>query len=229
MCMVVINFNEIDSTNKYLMREQNNLIDFTFCTAKFQSEGKGRGDRIWYSPENENILASFLLKSSEFTSKFHLFSICTAVSVMKILRQIGVENVSIKWPNDVYVNDKKICGILLQGQLPDFVVVGIGLNVNQIEFKDKYRIAPTSVALELKQKQNIKKLQDKLFKDIVYMSKHMDEYVALAQESDYLKNKKIMYKNSIAEVIGIDEDCSLKILKDNKIVKINNGEICIAR
>lgn len=223
--MIVLNFDTLDSTNKYIMEHHDSLEDFTFVSCKFQTAGKGREDRSWLSSKGENILASFLVKNTEFTSKFPLFSICTAVSIMKVLRKIGVENVSIKWPNDVYVNDKKICGILLQGQLPNFFVVGFGINVNQTIFNGEYRTAPTSIAIELKTGQDIDLIKRKVFKELERMPKHLDEYIKLAQENDYLLGKKIKYKGQVAECVGISEDCSLKVKINDSIINISSGEM----
>lgn len=228
LMMKTLHFDSIDSTNKYLIDNNNLFDDFTFVFAKYQSDGKGREQRKWISNKDENILSSYLLKNPKFTSKFQLFSICTAVSIMNVLRKNGVKNVSIKWPNDVYVNDKKICGILLQGSLPNYVVIGIGLNVNQICFNDEYRTTPTSISLELKEKQDINKLENEIISEVIYMSEHIDEYIKLAQESDYLNGKQFMYRGSKVKCLGIQDDASLKVVNEhNQEIIINSSEIIL--
>ena len=151
----VIHFNEIDSTSKYIKREVNNLDNFTIVSASFQSAGKGRNDRKWISPINENAMFSILIKDIDIINRFSELSLLSCLIIRNYLESIGVKNALVKWPNDVYINDKKVCGILLEGQIPNYIVIGIGLNVNQTVFDGEYRIAPTSVALETNQKYDL--------------------------------------------------------------------------
>lgn len=227
--MVILNFNTINSTNKYIIDMHDQLDDFTFVTAKEQTSGKGREERVWYSQNGENILASFLVKNPEYIDKFQLFSICTAVSIVKILEEIGVKNCSIKWPNDIYVNDKKICGILLQGELPNYFVVGFGLNVNQCTFEGEYRTAPTSIALELKSKQNIEKIKKMIFIDLLQMPKHLEEYIEFAQSRDYLKGKNLIINNDVVKCLGINKNAELVYIKDDLSYILRSGEVCIQK
>jgi BirA family biotin operon repressor/biotin-[acetyl-CoA-carboxylase] ligase len=88
-----------------------------------------------------------------------------------VLERFNVKGLSIKWPNDVYVFDKKICGILLEGcstdnQITD-IIIGIGINVNQTEFSGEYNVPPTSMAIELNKKTNLSKLKRKIYKHFI--------------------------------------------------------------
>ena len=144
-----LHFDEIDSTNHYLMNSYQLLDNFTFVSTDYQSKGKGRNDRVWESIKGLNLMFSILIKDSKLINEFNALSLMSAVEVAQVLESYGIDNVSIKWPNDVLVNDKKICGILLEGQLPEYVVIGIGLNVNQKEFPDNLRRPATSLVNEL--------------------------------------------------------------------------------
>ena len=142
-----IHFEEIDSTNNYLKNSYQLLDNFTFVTADYQSKGKGRNDRVWESSKGLNITFSILIKDSKLLEVSTILSLMTAVELAKLLDRYGIDNVSIKWPNDVYVNCKKIAGILLEGNVPNYVVVGVGLNLLpelRNRFSDVFR--PESVA-----------------------------------------------------------------------------------
>ena len=131
--MNIIPFEEIDSTSAYLKREYRSLPNLSFCVSSFQTNGHGRLDRNWESKKGENLLFSFLLKKP--LPPFELVSSYCAYLIIDFLNNLGISNVSYKWPNDVYVGEKKICGILLEGisegDSLETLVIGIGLNVNQ--------------------------------------------------------------------------------------------------
>ena len=145
--MKQIYFETIDSTSAYLKCHYHNLDDLTFVSAGYQTQGKGRNNRIWYS-DNNNLLFSLLLKDDKYFDLTNAISIVSAYSILEVLQSYNINNVSIKWPNDVYVGDKKICGILLEGissQSIECLIIGVGINVNQNEFDKEYIHAPTSM------------------------------------------------------------------------------------
>ena len=154
-----LHFDEIDSTNTYLKNHYQKLDNLTFVSTDYQSQGKGRNDRTWWSKKGENLMFSLLIKDQKMQDMFPYLSMATAVEVAKILEKHGLTNVSVKWPNDVIVNDKKICGILLEGKVPDYIVIGVGLNVNQKDFPNDLRRPATSIAKELKKDIDIEKLK----------------------------------------------------------------------
>ena len=131
-------FKTIDSTSSYLKREYKSLKNFTFVSSDFQTKGRGRNTRSWISDKNTNLLFSFLLKEEKLVDNFASISILSALSVIKVLVKMKINNVSLKWPNDVFINDSKVAGILLEGisenNKLDAVIVGIGINVNQTDF-----------------------------------------------------------------------------------------------
>ena len=162
-----IHFKEIDSTNDYLKNSYGLLSNFTFVTADYQNKGKGRNNRLWTSEPGENLMFSFLIKDKRLINQSLIISFVAAIEVAIVLESFGIKNVSIKWPNDVLVGDKKICGILAEGQVPDYLVVGVGLNVNQKSFPNDLRRPATSIALELDKEVPIDDIKDTLFKRIV--------------------------------------------------------------
>ena len=227
----LVHFKEIDSTNNYLKNSYQLLDDFTFAVADYQSHGKGRNDRIWQSNIGENLMFSFLIKNKELINKAESFSILTAVEVASLIEKYDIDNVSIKWPNDILIGDKKVCGILLEGQVPDYLVVGVGLNVNQKEFPDDLRRPATSLSLEAKQPFDIEELKERLFSNIVnnFSSIKNEEYLEYFRQHNYLQNKRVrvVINNQvfIGEVVGIDDNFCLQVLSRDMLLHIDSGEI----
>ena len=227
----LLHFKEIDSTNSYLKNTYRLLDNFTFVSADYQSKGKGREDRVWQSESGENLVFSFLIKNEELMKRSAILSILTAVEVAKEIEKYGIDKVSIKWPNDVLIGDKKVCGILLEGQVPEYLVVGVGLNVNQKTFPEGLRRPATSLSLELTKNVNIDELKERLFKSIVnsFSSLKTEEHLDYFRNHNYLQNKRVrvLINNEpfIGEVVGIDDSFCLQILARDMLLHIDSGEI----
>ena len=148
-----IRLKETDSTNRYLRElatKGQALNDDEMCvvTADYQTAGRGCGTNRWESERGQNLLFSLLCQPKGIapSRQFHL-SMMISVAVADVLSRY-VDGVSIKWPNDIYVGDGKIAGILIEcrvlaGQLCD-CLIGVGLNVNQTVFLSD---APNPVSL----------------------------------------------------------------------------------
>ena len=227
----LLHFKEIDSTNNYLKNSYPLLSNFTFASTDYQSHGKGRNDRVWSSEPGENLMFSFLIKNEELMKKSTILSILTGVEVAREIEKYGIDNVSIKWPNDVLINDKKVCGILLEGQIPNYLVIGVGLNVNQKAFPDGLRRPATSLSLELEKDVNIDELKERLFSNIVnnFTNIKESEYAEYFRKHNYLQNKRVrvVINNEIfiGEVVGIDDSFCLQVLSSDMLLHIDSGEI----
>lgn len=230
--MKMIHFETIDSTNTYLKENYEKLDNFTFVSADFQSAGRGRNNRNWKSEKGENLLFSLLIKDKALIDKFSSLSVISAFSIIKAL---NLEHLSIKWPNDIYYKDSKLCGILLEAVTRNEIeclIIGIGLNVNQREFVGEYKITPTSLYQITNQSQDIRLLKDKIFNqiysDFMKVKEGYDFYNDI-KEYDYLKDRKVYAEinNEVQQikVLGIDSDYSLKVLKDNETYNLSSGEI----
>ena len=115
--------------------------------ADHQTAGRGRNGRSWLSPPNKNLYFSILLRPACPPAAVPQLAILTALSISKAL---PLPDITIKWPNDVWMNGRKLCGILsamsCMGDKTDYAVIGIGINVNMRDFPDD--IQGTSLALE---------------------------------------------------------------------------------
>ncbi|NJE61112.1 biotin--[acetyl-CoA-carboxylase] ligase [Thermococcus sp. 21S7] len=121
----VISLEEVDSTNEYARRIASDVPEGTVVLAKRQTAGKGRKGRSWASPEG-GIWMSVVLKPSGVDPRLVFVG---ALAVTDTLSDFGISS-GIKWPNDVWAAGKKIAGILTEGKAGEYVVLGIGLNVN---------------------------------------------------------------------------------------------------
>jgi BirA family biotin operon repressor/biotin-[acetyl-CoA-carboxylase] ligase len=145
-------FGSIDSTNKCARTMANaGAPEGTLVTAEFQTEGKGRLGRAWVSNPEENLTFSVVLRPGKGAESLNLLPLLVAVAVAEAIREVAGREPECKWPNDLLLGGKKVCGILLEGVLRDerldFVVVGIGINVNQENFPPEIAESATSLRL----------------------------------------------------------------------------------
>ncbi|MDR0332184.1 MAG: biotin--[acetyl-CoA-carboxylase] ligase [Dysgonamonadaceae bacterium] len=138
----IIRLDEIDSTNNYLkqlVREQL-LAEGTVVIAEFQTGGRGQQGNSWFSSKGDNLLFSLLLCPKKLPANEMFFISCIASLAIERTLSGFIDNVRIKWPNDIYWNDKKIGGILIENNLQEesvkSSVIGIGLNINEKSFPD---------------------------------------------------------------------------------------------
>ena len=151
----IIWLEEVDSTNEEARRRISDIDNLSVVSAVRQTAGRGQRGNRWQSADGENLTFSIVLKfgadqlESMAASGQFVISEVAALSVVDFLARHDIE-AKIKWPNDIYVGDKKICGILienaLKGNCLSHSIVGIGLNVNQTVF-DPSLPNPTSMAL----------------------------------------------------------------------------------
>lgn len=150
MNISIIDISETDSTNHYLreLNAENRLPEGTVVSTDFQTAGRGQMGNTWESERGCNLMFSMLLRPAHIQpAQQFIISQIVSLGVVEVLDDYG-NGFSIKWPNDIYWNDKKIAGILIENDLAGktifSTVVGIGLNVNQQKFCSS---APNPVSL----------------------------------------------------------------------------------
>ena len=144
----VVHIEETDSTNRW-MKENGSQKDMV-VVAEYQTAGKGCGSNSWESERGKNLLFSAFIHPKDFQAKSQfIITQLVSVSLCRAVERFVNRPVEIKWPNDIYVGDKKICGVLienrLQGHMVKDTIIGVGLNVNQTEFKSD---APNPVSIK---------------------------------------------------------------------------------
>ena len=143
---------ETDSTNLWIKRlAKEGAPEGTLALAEFQSAGRGRLGRSWEVPEGTSVMMSILLRPKFEPQYAPTLTLVMGMAVAKAVKSLGFD-VSIKWPNDVVVSHKKICGILTEmgvrdGKI-DYAVIGVGINVNIKEFPEEMADKATSLYLE---------------------------------------------------------------------------------
>ncbi|MEO6219519.1 MAG: biotin--[acetyl-CoA-carboxylase] ligase [Ginsengibacter sp.] len=194
----------VDSTNNYAMGQIRSHIarDGNVWFSMEQTQGKGRRGKIWQSAQGQNIILS-MATDTRFLQVHQQFQLSAAVSLgcYDFFKQYDNVNTKIKWPNDLFWNDRKAGGILIEnvikGNIWQWAVIGIGININQIDFPG------TDRAVSLKQitgqTYNIVELAKQLCGDVMkrlnelktnQFGKMLDEYNGIL----YKRNKKIKLK-----------------------------------
>lgn len=127
-------------------------LNGTLVIAEEQTGGRGRRGRSWESPPGHCIYMTLGLKPDIETDKASMLTLIMAYATAKAIHKVTGLNAQIKWPNDIVLNGKKVCGILTEMNLEQTsiksVVTGIGINVNQTEFKEEIKDTATSLLLE---------------------------------------------------------------------------------
>lgn len=210
-------------------------------TSEQQTAGKGRRGREWISPFGRNIYYSLMITLKNGSQQLEGLSLTIGLAVLKTLKNIGLHNIGLKWPNDLLVNNKKICGILieLQGDPADLyhVVIGIGINVNM----------PTASLLDINQpwtslQQELGQLIDRnnlliqlnhsLAHYLAIHTQHGFEYLKTEwEENNVWRNKTVTLLQGNQKITGImagiDTSGALKLLVNNEIQHFNAGEVSL--
>jgi BirA family biotin operon repressor/biotin-[acetyl-CoA-carboxylase] ligase len=232
--MRIIKLNAIDSTNSYLRRLSNeeNLEDYTIVTAEYQTHGKGQMGSIWSSESSRNLMFSVFKDTTKFRLEYpFLISMVTSLAVIKALQSFSISKLSIKWPNDILSEDKKICGILIENVIKQQslgnTIIGVGLNVNQTEFIN----LPKASSLKLITG-NVYDLEEVLYEVI----KSLKYYFGILKRADYegiktayeaylfRKNKPSTFKDNKGLVFSgyiksVTLSGNLQVLLEDEIIK----------
>ena len=227
----IIHISETNSTNNYLkeLLQTQNVDEGTVVWADFQSAGKGQRGNGWESEAGKNILFSIVLFPGFIKAgEQFILSQIVSLAVANCLQEY-TEGISIKWPNDIYWNDKKICGILLENTILEdnigYSVAGIGININQENFRSD---APNPVSLKqiTNRDYNLEEILKTLVDNInVYYQQikigKTDSLIKQYKESLFRKDGYHLYNDGISNFLARIQDVdSSGIL----ILKTKEGE-----
>ncbi len=215
-------FDELDSTNNFVKMNISNLDHGTVVVAKIQTEGRGRRDNIWMSKEG-NLYFSIVLKDKINRNSIFKYIVESSLAIIMTLKEYNI-NAVIKYPNDCLIEGNKVSGVLIESlgsNKLEYIVVGIGINVNQINF-DNLSSKATSMKKELRTDFNIKDILSNFIKNYNFVV--MSDYSNLFKE--YLSysiviNKKISYQDKEYEIVNIEKDGII-------IIKNKDGELRVA-
>ncbi|OOB80373.1 MAG: biotin--[acetyl-CoA-carboxylase] ligase [Epulopiscium sp. Nuni2H_MBin003] len=237
----IIKLDEVDSTNLEIKRrlETAELDEGTIVLADMQNLGKGRLGRVWNSPKGVGIWLSILLYPDLSPTQIPTLTLVAGLSMAQAIQAVTAQNVLIKWPNDLVLNNKKICGILseLVVHPKKAVIIGIGVNVNTTNFDESLPHA-SSLYLECNKKF---KRQDIIDKFINIFDKLYNEYIMQKDFTPFIDtykdlclniNKEVyVHQNKEtyrAKVIDITKEGNLWVKNDKgDIIQISSGEVSI--
>ena len=233
-------FDEIDSTNEQAKKIAKNAREGTIVVANIQTNGKGtRGTD--FESKRGGLYFSIILKPDVAIEKVPFITQLAACSIYKALNEMGVD-ISIKWPNDIILNDKKICGILCEMSCEidylSYVVAGIGINMKKVDFEEGLEKIATSLEQEGYELDNLELFWNILkYFDYFYKKYTMHDYAEMLdilRENSYIINKNIDVLTSNekrkAKAKDIDEKGFLVVEYENgDIEHINYGEVSVRK
>lgn len=234
---------EMDSTNVQAKKlaEQGIANHGYLVTAEKQTNGKGRRGRSWSSPKGTGIWMSLVLKPDISPYNASMLTLVTALAVNRVIReQTGLESY-IKWPNDIVVNGKKVCGILteMSSELDyiHYVVIGIGINVNTKDFPEEISERATSLFIEshktYKRSRIIEKIMEYLEFYYEQFTLNQDLRLLLTEYNQMLINIEnkvaVQEKQTSFEGIakGINEKGELLVQTEKGIRTVMSGEVSV--
>lgn len=234
-------FEKIDSTNTYIKLNSSSMSHGDIVIADEQTKGRGRMEKVFYSPKETGIYMSIFFKKNIFYDSLKLLSIASFISVCHAIEKCTGFSTNLTW-NDINISGKKICGILTECSFEgesgrvEYSVVGIGINVNNSFFPKNIKDRTTSLKLELGKEIDRTELAAEIINEmekIICNRKYISERKIILKE--YMKrisllNKKVEIKlpdkKIIGEVTGINDLGGLIILKENrKKETVYNGEL----
>lgn len=204
---------QIDSTNTQLKRESSKRLP-RICLAEEQTNGRGQTDKQWHSPPAQNIYLSFAFSHTQQLQQLEGFSLVTGIATIKALAAFNFQySLKIKWPNDIYYQDKKLGGILIEtathSTQPTHVVVGIGLNANITKAEKDCIDQPwTSLALISGEAQNrntlISLIIEQFFSHLtLFEQAGLPPFLDQWEQYDILRGKEVTLENAYGSHNGI--------------------------
>lgn len=218
---------EVDSTNTFLKKRAGQ--ETMLCVALRQTAGRGRLGRAW-SSQGENVYASFYYPVSRQGDG--ALTLCVALAVADAVEAFGVK-AGIKWPNDIYVGDKKLCGILCEGIYAGVqmrgVVIGAGINANQAQFEEALEETATSLQIELGEKIPLEEVVFAVKAHLdVRLARYFQEGFGVFREEyesrSYLQGKEVAAGEFSGRCVGISEEGGLLLQQGEKMKEIRFGE-----
>lgn len=239
----IIYYEETDSTNTRIRQlAAEGAVEGTVAWADYQTSGKGRRGRSWESPAGENLYFSILLRPDIKPETAPMLTLVMAYSAAKVIEKLEKVSVQIKWPNDLILSKKKICGILTEMNLSgceiEHVVVGVGINVNIAEFPEELRDKATSLYLEKGEKIDRELLlhqvldefakQYETFLEVQDLSFLQEEYNQMLVNRDREVLVLEPGKEYLAKAIGINPMGELFVRKEDGTVEaVFAGEVSV--
>ena len=222
----ILYFDSVDSTNNELKRQaEKQVCHGMVAVAEEQTAGRGRRGHNWVSPPGTGIWISFLLTPDIAPDKASMLTLVAALAVSKAIHEVTGLKAEIKWPNDIVVNKKKVCGMLteLSAEMTriNYVVIGIGINVNTTEFSEDIKDMATSLYLEAGKRVNRAAVIEAMGR---YFEQYYDEFIEAGDLSPLTQEYNELLVNAGKQVKVIAQDDEMQY----RAVGINaEGELIV--
>lgn len=216
--MRIVKLNAIPSTNDYLkmLSQTEALKNFCCCVTENQTQGRGQMGAQWLSEQGKNLTFSvYIEKVIEDISQIYLLNVAVAVSIFKVLNTYKIPKLSIKWPNDIMADTKKIGGILIENSIRGdgsiVSIVGIGINVNQMNFEEMPSASSMAATMSTFFDKEIllENLLEVLKTSVVEMNRNSEALWSIYKAQLFKKDVPAVFEDSAGnKVMGIIRDVS---------------------
>ncbi len=235
---------EVDSTNKFAASmDLPGVGSYSVVLSEMQTAGKGRRGREWVSPYAANLYLSIVWPLQRPLHEAGILSPMLALKILQCLESLGIPDLGIKWPNDIYWQDKKLAGILLElvgdaaGECA--VVVGIGINVNlpnsaADNIDQPWVDIKTASGLNMDRSELVSKLLNKLLPMLAsYEHKGFAAYRKEWQEKDFLADETVVVtmgaNKTVGTARGVSERGALLLETNHGVQEIHGGEVSVRK
>ncbi|MFV1982632.1 MAG: bifunctional biotin--[acetyl-CoA-carboxylase] ligase/biotin operon repressor BirA [Thiohalomonadales bacterium] len=237
-------FFNIDSTNDYLIAETKlnkyNKSICQVCLAEFQSKGKGRRGKTWVSPMSGNLYCSLSWNFNKSFQELAGLSIAISVGIARMLEQMGVQGIELKWPNDILWQGKKLLGVLLEmhGETsgPCTTIIGIGLNFNMSNSNVDINQPWCDLNSILKKLPSRNEFSAKVIDNLITTIQLFESgglavfleswnYYDVIQDKPIVIQKSDSFEHGVAR--GIDYTGALLVEQNGKVTPLYSGDVSI--
>lgn len=233
----------IDSTNQYLLDRVHESVSGSVCVAEYQEKGRGRRGREWASPFGANLYFSMYWKLEEGVAAAMGLSLAIGVAIVDALESLGAKDIKLKWPNDLYHQDKKLAGVLVEmsGQTGEaaHLVIGMGLNIHMSQNNTSIEQPWTNLEKvfngEIPNRNDLVIALMAAWKEVLsqYESQGMQRFVDRWNELDNFNNKPIKLIMGNKEVHGIgrgiNDQGAILLQTENGVEPYIGGEISLRK
>ncbi len=205
----LVYLNSCDSTNRQCMQLGR---DGLLVISEHQTEGRGRRGKHWHSPQRQNLYCSIGLSKSLSAEYLGLISLLVGVSIADVLHQAAYKGVSLKWPNDVLMDGKKLGGILIETRAISanefYLVIGVGLNLSldddELEIIDQPATALNQVKhIDCDQQQLVTSLISRVFQSVrEFEPSQAETLLERFKQYDHLTGKPVVVKTLNEDILG---------------------------
>lgn len=232
MKLNILSFKTIPSTNLYLKENYESLPNHTVCVATTQTQGRGRLGRAWKDSKG-SALFSILIK--DYVSDATFIPLVCGYAIIKVLKKY-INNLKVKWPNDIICNSKKLAGILVESVVTnkiEAIIIGIGININNSSFSEEIKDIATSMVNETNTEYDINLIINDITQLIITTLSNLNKATIIEYLNNvlWIKDKVVSFTykgiSSTGKVIKINEDGSLKITTETGEFDVFSGEVTL--